>query len=283
MRFSQDRVEKLNCSDGVKRDIHIWEPQNPKALILAIHGGLAHGGDYLTPALWFKQHGFATISWDQNGHDKKERVFIPSFEVFLDDVELMLNWLKGHFGDLPIIIMGHSMGALIATHFGLRRWKNDEQIKGFVFSSPYYVNAIKTPALLVKLAGVLSSLTPNLKVPLDDFTDFLTHDKAITARHREDESDHIRATSVSARFGNELLKAQEYISRNIARWDHPTFIVIAGSDKLADAEGSKKMAAQMNQEKLTLQFRPDNYHENFNELDREAIYADVLTWIEQKI
>ncbi len=38
------------------------------------------------------------------------------------------------------------MGALIATRYGIERLEEDHLIKGFILSSPYYVNAIKTPA-----------------------------------------------------------------------------------------------------------------------------------------
>ena len=51
MRFSEDRFEKLNCSDGVQRDIHIWEPKTPRAVFLTIHGGMDQGGNYMLPAL----------------------------------------------------------------------------------------------------------------------------------------------------------------------------------------------------------------------------------------
>lgn len=279
MRFSQDRVEKLNCSDGVKRSIHIWEPANPSAIILAVHGGLAHGGDYCTPALWFKEQGIATISWDQHGHDGKEKVFIPSFEVFLDDLELMLGWVKGHYENIPVYIMGHSMGALISTHFGLKRMKPADEIQGFIMSSPYYVNAIKTPAILVSMAGILSSLVPQMAAPLESFTDVLTHDPEITARHHQDEKDNVRATKASIRFGNELLKAQKYIPANIAKWNQRTYFAIAGTDKLADADAAKSLIEKINPELVTMRYYPDNYHENFNETNREEIFADILSWM----
>lgn len=82
MRFSEDKMASLRCSDGVERPIHIWqapEPQQPRAVILAIHGGMAHAGDYVTPALTFRRHGIATVSFDMVGHDGKRKVdILPS-------------------------------------------------------------------------------------------------------------------------------------------------------------------------------------------------------------
>jgi hypothetical protein len=50
MRFSEGRLAGLRCGPGVERRVHIWEPERPRAVILAIHGGMAHGGDYVMPA-----------------------------------------------------------------------------------------------------------------------------------------------------------------------------------------------------------------------------------------
>jgi len=283
MRFSEDRIEKLACSDGIERNIHIWEPEKPKVLFLAIHGGMAHGGDYITAAHYFKKQGFATLAPDLHGHDEKEKIYIPGFDVFLDDLELLIARAKKNYPKIPLIIVGHSMGALIATHFGLKRLKSDPQIKGFIFSSPYYVNAIKTPPVLLKVVGLLSAIVPKMAVPLEDIKPFLTHDKRIAERHLEDEKDHLRASQISARFANETLKAQLYIPGAISEWSHPLYCVVAGDDRIANSKLSQAYLGKIDSSLLTLSFFPENYHENFNELNREEIYGEIVKWVEQRI
>lgn len=284
MRFHEDEMSSLVCSDDVSRDIHIWQPENPKALFIAIHGGMAHAGDYCTPALYFKEKGYATVSYDMNGHDRKKKVFIPSFDVFLDDLDLFIAWSKERFSNIPLFMMGHSMGALILTHYGLKRMKTaDPRIKGFVMSSPYYANAIKLPAIMESLSGVLSRLTPNMAVPIDDFTDQLTHDATITARHHADAADDYRATAVSARFGRELLNAQNYLPTEISRWQHPAIFFIAGDDKLANAAESQRLIGLIDGKWVTTHVYPNNYHENFNETNREEIFALIDEWVTERL
>ena len=116
MRFSEDRIEKLSCSDGIQRDIHVWEPKAPRAVFLTVHGGMDHGGNYMPPALYFKNHEIASVAHDQHGHDHKRQVYIPRFEVFLDDLDLMVEWVKKEYPGLPVFILSHSMGGLITTH-----------------------------------------------------------------------------------------------------------------------------------------------------------------------
>jgi alpha-beta hydrolase superfamily lysophospholipase len=242
-----------------------------------------HGGNYLMPGLYFKEKGIATLAYDQHGHDRQRKVYIPRFEVFLDDLGLMLIWVKENFPGLPIFILSHSMGGLISTHYGLTRLDHDSQVRGFITSSPYYVNAIKTPKILEKLAGLLSALTPRMAIPLEDITGNLTHDEQIYLRHRTDEKDGIMATLASARFANELLKAQRWIPEKIAEWKHPMLAIVAGEDKVADTGATRILLKKIDPELITELYYPENFHENLNELNRDEIFAQILEWVEARI
>jgi len=286
MRFSESRLATLDCGPQARRQIHIWEPSAglaPRAVIMALHGGMAHAGDYVTPALYFRERGIATVSYDMCGHEKQRRVDIPGFQVFLDEGRLFLQWVRREYPGVPVFVMGHSMGALIATHLGLGYFADDAEISGFIMSSPYYVNAIKVSPVLLALSGVLGALAPRMKVPLAPLTDQLTHDAAITARHYADEKDDIRATEITVRFGNALQGAQAGLAERMRSWRHPLYAVIAGDDKLADARASEAMLRSIDASLLTLRIQPHNYHENFNEVSREQIFADILGWMEARM
>lgn len=283
MRFSEDRLAKFRCSDGVERPIHIWEPAQPKAVIMALHGGLAHAGDYVTPALFFRDENIATVSYDMRGHDGKRRVDIPDFDCFLDDGELFLQWVKRNYAGLPVFIMGHSMGALISTHLGLDRIPNDPHIKGFILSSPYYVNAIKVPKLLLMFSDLIAKAAPTMKVPIGSFTGVLTHDRTITERHLADERDGIRATEATMRFASALSSAQASLAGRLSSWRYPLFVAVAGDDKLADAAATEAMLKTIDPHLLEYHLYPDNYHENFNELNRDKIFSSIYRWLEERL
>jgi alpha-beta hydrolase superfamily lysophospholipase len=283
MRFSEDRLARFKGRGGAERTIHVWEPFQPRAVMLALHGALAHGGDYVTPALYFRNHGIATVSFDMCGHDGKRRADVPDFDIFLDEAELFLHWVKKHYPGLPVFIMGHSMGALIATRFGLERLGRNDEVKGFILSSPYYVNAVKVPAVLQKMSGTLARLLPKMKVPLASFTDVLTHDAAITDRHYADENEGVRATELTVRFGHALSQAQKGLAEKMPTWRYPVYAVVAGDDKLADSSAAEAMLMTIGGNLLRYNFQPQNYHENFNEINREEIFADILGWLTPRL
>lgn len=278
MRFSETRLDILQTSDGLSLDVHIWEPENPKAVLMAIHGGMAHGGDYVTPALYFKEKGIATVACDLRGH-KQEPSHIDRFEKYLDDMDDFLKWIEKTYPGLPVFVMGHSMGGLIATHFGLRHLDDAPGVKGYILSSPYYENAIKVSPVMIPLVKLLGVVLPKAIIPGPQLTDLLTHDEAITRRHYEDQEDGIRSTKVTMRFGAELLKAQKWVKQNMPAWRHPTFAVIAGDDQLADYTESERLLKGMDEKLLTYVFWKDNFHENFNEVNREETFGKIHEWI----
>ena len=278
MRFSETRMDRLATADGESFDIHAWEPETPRAVIMAIHGGLAHAGDYVTPALYFKEKGIATVSYDMRGH-KQENVYIDRFSRFPEDTEKFLAWTKAAYPDVPIFVMGHSMGGLIITYFGISYAADEARIKGYIMSSPYYENAIKVAPIMIPIVKILGKILPKAVIPGPDITDLLTHDADITWRHRKDEEDGIRGKKATMRFGAELLKAQVWVRENISRWSHPLFAVVAGADQVADADAAERLLKTIDPRLLTYVRHPDNYHENFNELNRKETFARIHEWM----
>ena len=271
-------MDALQTPDGLSLDIHVWEPEKPEAIILAIHGGLAHAGDYVTPALFFQEKGIATAAYDLRGH-KQEKTYIKNFQQFLDDTELFLQWCNQKYKDLPVFIMAHSMGSLIATHFGILSKMKPFGVKGFILSSPYYQNAVKVAPIMIPIVKILGNLIPKMVIPSPDITDFLTHDPKITKRHRQDETNGLRSAKPTMRFGSELLKAQKWVSENITSWHHPLFAVVAGDDQVADADEAERLLKSIDSKHLAYLFHPDNYHENYNERNREETFTQIHDWM----
>ncbi len=283
-RFDEDRFDNLLCADGQERLIHIWEPGDSdpalKGVLIAIHGGLAHAGDYCTLARAFSPHGWATVSFDMRGHERKYRVDIESFDDFLVDLDLFIEWAGETFPGLPLYMVGHSMGGLIAGHHALSAGLSESSpIRGYVLSSPYWANAVPIPKPVIMLSNLLARIAPGLKAPIPDFTESLTHDAAITQRHRDDEADNYRGSEGTIRFSSELLKAHKKIENDIANWQKPVFAVVAGNDELSDSARVEQLLDQINPELLERHFYAENFHENFNETNRDEIFANIRNWL----
>ncbi len=276
--YKEDQTLTRPTAHG-DRPIRIWQAGTTKVVLLGIHGGMSHSGDYETVGSFFRQHEVTTVSFDLHGHGTRQLIDIPSFEVFIDDAVDMLEWVRQHYPTTPLFIVGHSMGALIATHLALSNKLAPYSVSGIVLSSPYYANAIPVPAWMIPLSRWLSRLLPTAKVPMEDLTPWLTHDREITERHVADSLLQRRGSFASMRFGRCLLDAQAALHNDLSGWRLPVFAVVAGDDRLADASVSLAMLRTIPPQLLDLHEFTQNFHENFNELNRDAIFAAMLTWM----
>jgi alpha-beta hydrolase superfamily lysophospholipase len=276
--YQEDEKCTLKLQDR-ERLIRIWQADRTDQLLLGIHGGMSHSGDYETVGSYFKRHGVTTMSFDLHGHGEKKLIDIPDFQVFIDDTIQMLGWVRGRYPETPLFIVGHSMGALIATHLVLSNQLIPYAVSGVVLSSPYYANAIPVPPWMIPLSRWLAKLFPTAKVPMEDLTRWLTHDREITERHIADTLLQRRGSDASMRFGRSLLDAQAALQNDLSGWNVPVFAVVAGDDRLANATVGTRLLRTISPALLELHTFAHNYHENFNELNRNEIFASILRWM----
>jgi len=278
LTYREDQAFKLALSDG-ERTVRIWQAGTTDMLLLGIHGGMSHSGDYETVGCYFKEHGVTTISFDLCGHGSNKLIDIPGFDVFTEDVVRMLDWVRARYPQTPLFIVGHSMGALIASHLVLSNRLTPYSVSGIVLSSPYYANAIPVPPWMIPLSRWLAKLFPTAKVPMEDLTRWLTHDREITERHIADTLLQRRGSDASMRFGRSLLDAQAALNNDLSQWNLPVFAVVAGDDRLANAAVGMQLLRTIPAALLELRRYEQNYHENFNELNCQAIFAAMLHWM----
>lgn len=279
MQYGETQIDQFESFDGTKLPIHIWSPEKPKLILIGIHGGLAHAGDFQNIGRHFMKKNVATISYTLRGHLQK-RAYIKKFELYDDDTFEFIQWVKQKYPSLPIVVFAHSMGALIINRVAIELIPADEQIKGYIFSSPYYENALKINRVALFFAGILSAIAPKMKAPAESLTDYTTRDEQILKQYKEDEKNNIRCTEASMRFANEILKRFKWVEKNISRFPVLNLYLISGSDKIADASIAIERTKLINQNLVTVQVIEDNYHEGYNDIDREDFFQRMTNWID---
>ena len=288
MNFSETRTELFQADNDTKLLVYEWLPdQEVSAVMIGIHGGMAHGGDWVTPALFFKEKGIATyapdLRWHGNypRHNDKGKVFfhLDSYDECVQDIHHLYLWVKERHPTAPIFIISHSNGALIALKYALTLAK-ETQIRGFIVSSPWLENSVRVPEIMKNIAKFIAGIYPAFSVKPQALTDVLTHDAEITTRHHRDESIGLRGTTVSAKTGVESEKTQTWVRENIKTWaQFPLFAVIAGEDRLAVPRTSQNALRTIPSHLLEMMIHEKNFHENFNEVNREETFEAILHWV----
>jgi lysophospholipase len=292
MKYSATKEFLSKTEDDIQLPAYAWLPEGKiKAVFIAIHGGMAYAGDWESMAIYFKKKGIATYALDLRWHGHfsdlypKEHTFfhIDSYDTYASDIHQFYLSVAEDNPDTPIFFLAHSNGALISLYYGLTLGK-ETKIAGLILSSPWLVNRVEISKPLEIAAKILSVLKPKFEVKPAALTEVLTHDAEITARHFRDEESGVRGVSASAKLSVESAKAQSFVLDHIDSWDNcPILGFIAGEDRLADPESSIAALKKISRQEVETVVYPENYHENFNEVNRDETFQKILHWVKNRL
>ena len=150
--------ERCQTDDGPELHESGWLPEaEPTAVVVLVHGFIEHSGRYAHVADHLTQRGFAVYALDHYGHGKSDGHpgFVERFSVYLDGVDELLRKVRTEHPSLPLFLIGHSMGGLIAAS-----WlpAHQDEIRACVLSGPALKTDQAPPALLLALNNLLSAL-----------------------------------------------------------------------------------------------------------------------------
>ncbi|MEM6678165.1 MAG: alpha/beta fold hydrolase [Pseudomonadota bacterium] len=102
----------LPAADGSALPVTVWEAEAPAAVILALHGYGDHGASTFSGAAsaWAAA-GITTYAPDQRGFGRGVTWGRwPGAPALIDDAVALSRAVAAQHPDLPLIVLGHSMG-----------------------------------------------------------------------------------------------------------------------------------------------------------------------------
>ena len=257
-----------------------WLPATEaRASIVLAHGYAEHAGRYQHVAERFMAAGFAVHAVDHWGHGRSdgERGFVSDFSVFLDGIEALLAYAQNCHPGLPIIVIGHSMGGLIAaTHL----LTHQHSYHAAILSGPA-VSAGTPPSAATRLIGrLLSRFLPKAGlIQLD--AQAVSRDPAIVSDYLADPL--VYKGKMSARLAANMLDAMERIQSQAHEICLPLLVVHGSKDTLAAPDGARGLGMRASSTDKHFELLEGLYHEVFNEPEREKILSSVIDWIDARL
>ncbi|MFM7027279.1 MAG: lysophospholipase [Chakrabartia sp.] len=264
---------------GAQLFFQSWHPDRPKAAILLAHGYAEHAGRYQGFARQAVEAGYAVYALDHWGHGRSDgtRGFVPHFSVFLDGMAALLTHVQTTVPALPRIVLGHSMGGLIAaTHL----LTHQADYVAAVLSGPA-VKPGTPPSALTRLIGqLLARLAPKAGL-IQLEAEAVSRDPDVVARYKADPL--VYTGKMSARLAAEMLGAMDRLQGQAAAIRLPLLVAFGGEDRLAAPEGGAELVARIASSDKEFRLLPGLYHEIFNEPEHVAVINDVLGWIDARL
>ncbi len=275
------REGRLPTPDGLSLYFQSWQPAEPRAVVVLVHGLAEHSGRYEAVARSFTEAGLAVYAPDQRGHGKSpgRRVHIRSFDEYRADVRATLAHARAEQPGLPLFLLGHSQGGLVAATLALRE---PEGLAGLVLSSPFLgIAARSRPSPLLALAArVLAALAPRTLFPSTVDPSLLSRDSSVGAAYA---ADPLVSNTVSAGWfqAANVALAEAHDRAPVLRV--PTLLLYAGADALVDPEATARWLTRA-PKPLMEAFRYDGfYHEILNAPERDQVLSRINGWISKRI
>ncbi|AEM77952.1 alpha/beta hydrolase [Thermoanaerobacter wiegelii] len=300
----------IKGEDGVDIYVHLWEPvEIPKGIIQIFHGMAEHGGRYGNFARYMNEKGFIVCANDHRGHGKTAGTLDDigyigknGFEKIVEDEYVIMKFLKEKYENLPVVIFGHSFGSFIAQEFMIRHGK---ETNGVILSGSSAIKELplrfgyalafveKTLFGEKKRSKILDKLTfgsYNKKIKEDNLSKFewLSTDKEEVKKYEEDPyCGGVFTVGFFYYFFKGLLNLYKTQRLLAIPKDLPLFVISGEEDPVGEYGKLVKRLYELYKsiglKQVNIKLYPGKRHELLNEVEREKVYEDILTWIGKRV
>lgn len=273
-------LARLTTADGLTLACRRWVPaQMPVAALAVVHGVGEHSGRYERLGQHFSGRRFGVFAVDLRGHGRSEgqRGHVERFSDFHFDVRTLLDCARQETPDVPVFLLGHSLGGLIVLHYTLHY---PDGLAAVVSSGAALRATIDPPAWKVALGKAMARLRPRLSLSTGLDARGLSHDQAVVAAYLADPLVH---DQVTARFYTEYQAAAAWTMDAAPSLSVPALILCGGQDPVVDPAGSRDFFGRIGHEDRHFLEYPGLFHEIFNEPEFEAVFDDIEAWLTPRL
>lgn len=246
-----------------------WCADAPRFLVLLVHGYGEHAGRYSHVAERLVEAGAMVLAPDHHGHGASdgERALFDDLELLVDDLATLDRIAREAHPKLPVVLIGHSLGGLIATRYAQR----GVELAALVLSGPFVGG---NPAI----RGLLA--LPELpEVTLD--LALLSRDPKVGEAYAADELVYhgtFQRPTLEALFA-----AVDRVAEGPSLGGVPTLWLHGDQDGLAPLGPTRAAFERLRGSQLEERIYEGARHEVFNETNRDEVLSDLVSFLRRTV
>jgi alpha-beta hydrolase superfamily lysophospholipase len=247
--------------------VHRWSAPEPRCIVLIAHGYGEHAGRYAHVAERLVDDlGAAVYAPDHRGHGRTDGAtgLVEDGEAITADLHDVAQAARAEHAGLPMALIGHSMGGLIATRFAQRF---GDELVALVLSGPVVGG---NPAFEQLLA-----MDPIPDIPIDPAV--LSRDPAVGEAYAADELVYhgpFQRTTLE-----QLFAAIARVGEGPGFGDLPTLWIHGSDDQLVPLDATRPVVERLRGSTFTEHVYEGARHEVFNETNRDEVLDDVIAFL----
>lgn len=274
-----------------------------RGVVQISHGMAEYSNRYAGFALELCKRGYAVFISDHVGHgssvaDKNMLGFFGENgeETFVEDLKTLTDIIKSEYNDLPLYLLGHGMGSLIARKYTAKY--------GYLLDGVIYTGTSgENPALGVGIQLANTLIKQNGPYYRSELLDTIAFGAYNRKTEKRTECDWVsRDTKEVDKFIADDLCGYKYTVSGMKalfltlkavstrRWYNsvplsmPILLLSGSMDPIGDySKGVNevyKTLKKTGHKHVTLKFYEGARHEILNETNRKEVYEDIINWLE---
>src|SRR6185295_1402155 len=251
---------------GIKIFTREWRPAGkPHGVVVISHGLNAHSGLYEWAAQQFTSNGLAVYALDHRGRCRSEgeRFFVKKFADWTKDLATFIDIVKTREPGLPVFLLGHSAGGVIACGYAL---EHQDELAGLICEDfAYQVPAPDVALAIVKGISYVAPHAALFKLKNEDFS----RDPAVVAALNADPliANEAQPNETMA----EMIRADEVLKKSFGRFTLPLLILHGTADKVTKPSGSKEFYERAGSSDKTLKLYDGHFHDLLADVGKQQV------------
>ena len=268
----------FQSAEGLRICFRSWQPDgHPRAIVAIVPGFNSHSGYYQWVAEQLTAAGLAVVAVDLRGRGNSdgERFYVAKFSDYVDDVAGMVKAARSEHPTLPLFLMGHSAGGVVACTYAL---DHQSQLAGLICES--FAFRVPAPDFALAVFKGLSHVAPHAHVLHLKNEDF-SRDPEVVAQMNADLliAHETQPTQTLA----EMVRADERLEASFANITVPVFILHGTADKATKPAGSQFFYDTVGSRDKTLKLYDGYFHDPLNDVGKDAVMSDITGWISTRL
>ena len=275
--YGDEVVEKVDsATPGLKILTRTNLAATPKANLIISHGLAEYSGRFDPIASYLVKHDYNVFRYDQLGHGGSdgERGFLSSPDDLSENMKVMVDRVKSNYPNLPLFILGHSMGGETVLLYGA---KYPHTVDGMVVTDPASLMMDKEigMAKILPVPGNEKDVIPNA------IGEGLVTDKRVVEKYKHNPQ---VLHQLTVGIENTLYQGALYLRDHIDQISDPLLYLQGLDDGLLSYRDALTAYAKIASRDKELHVYPFLMHEILNEPSRKwEIYAEIDHWLSKRI
>jgi acylglycerol lipase len=172
-------------------------------------------------------------------------------------------------------VLGHSAGGVVSCIYAL---EHQADIAGLICES--FAFQVPAPDFALAVLKGLAHVAPHAHVLKLKNEDFSRDPKVVAAMNNDPLIAHeVQPTQTVA----EMVRADERLKKEFPLIKLPVLILHGTSDKATKPSGSQLFHEKAGSTDKTLKLYEGHYHDLLNDVGKETVIADILSWVRARL